>query len=378
MATEDPNYDYLLRRVEELEQLLRSNPLRSASVSRGITEFRDDSTLLITDSNMRVVGVAYVSGRLEGEGTLSWSGQALLDGPVEITDTLDVLAATRLRGETTIEGLARLLSELVVEGKITAGNVRIEGGRIYVGVGGAQVVIDGATGQIISGALTIDPTADGGAVLFSNGSKMYSNVTAIGLRKGNSAVTIGDTLAGILVGGKALTVTEDGIALTGIREVSSTDGLKWLGITNTGEVVKVAPGVGGPGGSLQWPFPPSMVTSEYGPREVTIEGASSFHEGIDFGAAPGAPIPAAGSGTVTTAGMSGGFGNLVVINHGGGIETYYAHMQTTPYVSVGQVVPRGHILGPVGKTGVSGGEHLHFEVHVNGSPVNPRSKLPAA
>lgn len=363
MATEDPNNDFVLRRLDEVEQLLRANFLRAAYVSRGVTEFAEQSTLLITDSNMRVVGVAYVSGRLEGEGTFSWSGPALLDGPVEITDTLDVLAATRLRGATTIEEVARLLSELIVEGKITAGGVRIEGGRVYIG------------DQMI-----LDPATDGGAALFGNGSKLYSNVTAIGLRKGNSSVTIGDTIASLLVGGKALSVTEDGVALIGVREVTSTDGIKWLGITNTGEVVKVAPGVGGPGGSLSWPFPPSTVTSEYGPRESPGEGASTFHEGIDFGAANGTPIPAAGSGLVEFAGFDtdGGYGNYVLINHGNGIKTRSAHMNATPPVSVGSHVARGQIIGAVGNTGTSFGNHLHFEVEVNGVRVNPRSKLPAA
>ncbi len=381
MPTDDPNYSYLLRRIEALEQLLRANPLRSASVSRGTTEFRDDSTLLITDSNMRVVGVAYVTGRLEGEGTLSWSGQALLDGPVEITDTLDVLAATRLRGETTIEGLARLLSELVVEGKITAGNVRIEGGRIYVGVGGAQVVIDGATGRVTAGDVTLDPAVSGGALTFANGAQVFTDEDTIQLFKGNSVVQVADGYAKLQHGGDVVQLDGDGLraSIGALGSVSSTDGLQWLAVeTATGRFKRVAPGVGGPGGSLEWPLPPSTVTSEYGPRPVTIEGASSFHEGIDFGADAGTPIPAAGAGTVTSAGMSGGYGNLVVIDHGGGIITKYAHMQTTPYVSVGQVVPRGHILGPVGNTGTSGGNHLHFEVHVNGSPVNPRSKLPAA
>lgn len=362
MPTDDPNYSYLLRRIEELEQVLRANPLRSASVSRGTTEFRDDSTLLITDSNMRVVGVAYVTGRLEGEGTLSWSGQALLDGPVEITDTLDVLAATRLRGETTIEGLARLLAELVVEGKITAGGVRIENDRVYIG-----------------DAMVFDPATDGGAVLFSNGSKMFSNPTAIGMRKGNSSVTIGDALSAMLVGGKAFTISEERMSLMGVRVTTDPGELEmYLGLTAGNELVAISSAIGGPGGTLSWPFPPSTVTSEYGPREVTIEGASAFHEGIDFGVAEGTPIPSAGAGRVTFAGPNGGYGNHVRVDHGRGLVTTYSHMATMPYVTVGQIIPTGFALGPVGDTGVSGAPHLHFEVHVNGSPVNPRSKLPAA
>lgn len=143
-------------------------------------------------------------------------------------------------------------------------------------------------------------------------------------------------------------------------------------------MVKVNPCTGGPIGSLVWVFPPATVTSEYGPREVTIPGASPFHEGIDHGVDEGTPIPAAGAGTVTFAAPSGGYGNPVVIDHGGGLVTKYAHMQTVPYVVVGQVVPRGHLLGPVGNTGVSGAPHLHFEVWVDGQTTNPRSKLPAA
>lgn len=365
----------------ELARLKSGAFLENSSITNG--RLRLIGGLLLVDAG----GELRVVGSLNGDGTFSWTGSATytgpatFNGPVTIAETLDVTAETRLRGETTIEGLARLLSELVVEGKITAGNVRIEGGKIYVGAGAALVVIDGATGRVTAGNVTLDPTVSGGALTFANGAQVFTDADTVQLFKGNSVVQVADGYAKLQHGGEVVQLDDDGLraSIGALGSASSTDGLQWLAVeTATGRFKRVAPGVGGPGGSLQWPFPPSMVTSEYGPREVTIEGASSFHEGIDFGAAPGAPIPAAGSGTVTTAGMSGGFGNLVVINHGGGIETYYAHMQTTPYVSVGQVVPRGHILGPVGKTGVSGDEHLHFEVHVNGSPVNPRSKLPAA
>jgi murein DD-endopeptidase MepM/ murein hydrolase activator NlpD len=121
-----------------------------------------------------------------------------------------------------------------------------------------------------------------------------------------------------------------------------------------------------------------MVTSEYGPREAPGDGASTFHEGLDFGASEGTPIPSAGPGVVEFAGDGGGYGNCVVINHGGGIKSRYAHMQTLPVVATGDTVARGQILGPVGQTGVSFGAHLHFEIEVNGVKVNPRAKLPAA
>lgn len=195
MATEDPNDDFVLRRLDEVEQLLRANPLRSASVSRGTTEFRENSTLLITDSNMRVIGVAYVSGRLEGEGTFSWSGPALLDGPVEITNTLDVLAQTRLRGETTVEGLAKLLSELIVEGKITAGNVSVEEDVITVGGGDSPA-------ELRDGALS-----------FGTGGTVEADTSNNGVRMavGPNQVYVGSGAASIQVGSQSVLVTSSGV-----------------------------------------------------------------------------------------------------------------------------------------------------------------------
>lgn len=205
MATDDPNYSYLLRRIEELEQLLRANPLRSASVSRGTTEFRENSTLLITDSNMRVVGVAYVSGRLEGEGTFSWSGPTLLDGPVEITNTLDVLAATRLRGETTIEGLTRLLAELIVEGKITVGNVILEDGKIK------------------AGGMTINPDVNGGQIDFGGGRTVNAGTGFLGLYDGDRFVVFNGSGITMVAGGRSLSVGPSGIRATGMSTIAQAD-----------------------------------------------------------------------------------------------------------------------------------------------------------
>lgn len=265
-------------------------------------------------------------------------------------------------------------------GSLTNGNVTIKGGKATFGIGAAQVVIDGATGEILIGtSMALDPSVDGGALLFANGTKVYSNATAIGLRNEDSSLTIGRKLASLLVGGKAFTIDEDRMSLMGVRVSNDpAEADMYLALTKTKELIAIPSAIGGPGGKLSWPFPPSMVTSEYGPREVTIEGASEFHEGIDFGAAEGTPIPSAGAGRVTFAAPNGGYGNHVRIDHGRGLVTTYSHMATLPKVTVGQIVPTGYDLGPVGDTGVSGAPHLHFEVQVNGQPVNPRSKLPAA
>jgi murein DD-endopeptidase MepM/ murein hydrolase activator NlpD len=133
---------------------------------------------------------------------------------------------------------------------------------------------------------------------------------------------------------------------------------------------------GGGGGSAQVSAPSSSgfawpmcapVTSEYGPRW------GRMHQGIDQGAATGTPIGASKAGTVIFAGWQGGYGNLVLIDHGG-VVTAYAH-QSSMAVSSGQSVSQGQTIGYVGSTGNSTGPHLHFETRVNGSAVNPRQYL---
>jgi murein DD-endopeptidase MepM/ murein hydrolase activator NlpD len=99
-----------------------------------------------------------------------------------------------------------------------------------------------------------------------------------------------------------------------------------------------------------------------------------MHEGIDLGAAYGSPIAAAGAGSVIYAGWLGGYGNLTVIDHGGGLATAYGH-QSSIVVSCGQDVSQGQTIGYVGSTGHSTGPHLHFEVRVNGAPVDPLGYL---
>jgi murein DD-endopeptidase MepM/ murein hydrolase activator NlpD len=116
------------------------------------------------------------------------------------------------------------------------------------------------------------------------------------------------------------------------------------------------------------------VVSGFGYRTDPITGQQAFHAGIDFAASCGTPIKAGGAGVIFSAGPNGGYGNATVINHGGGLATLYAH-QSSIAVSVGQVVEQGQVIGYVGSTGKSTGCHLHFEVRVNGTPVNPMGYL---
>ena len=112
------------------------------------------------------------------------------------------------------------------------------------------------------------------------------------------------------------------------------------------------------------------TASGYGVRVDPIYKTTKFHEGMDFSANIGTPIYATGNGTVTKAGWQSGYGRVVVINHGYGYETLYAHMNKIN-VRVGQKVTRGEVIGEVGNTGKSTGPHLHYEVHVKGRVVNP-------
>lgn len=160
-------------------------------------------------------------------------------------------------------------------------------------------------------------------------------------------------------------------------------------------------GGAGPGdGTYIWPFPPSTVSSEYGPRDGT-----RFHEGIDFAGGlvggVGTAIPAIANGTIQTNTYSSGFGNYVIIDHGllpanapmyagQRCRSLYAHMNSRPDWEPGQGISQSQTVGPLGNTGNSFGAHLHLEIHIganivwntqnNGgyrSAVNPRPFLDA-
>ena len=129
------------------------------------------------------------------------------------------------------------------------------------------------------------------------------------------------------------------------------------------------------GGELAWPVPGyTRISSKYGMRTHPITGVYKLHTGVDISAPMGANFIAANDGIVTKAGYNSAYGNMVIIDHGGGVSTLYAHGSEI-LVQVGQVVKRGDAVLKVGSTGYSTGPHAHFEVRLNGVVTDPMTYI---
>lgn len=128
----------------------------------------------------------------------------------------------------------------------------------------------------------------------------------------------------------------------------------------------------GGNGKFGIPVSAAVITSRYGWRRHPVTGVSKVHTGVDFAGGLGAPIFAAEEGVVTRSGPSTGYGWLIVIDHGGGLQTWYAHMYSNQVlVRAGDRVTRGQQIAGIGNNGWSTGPHLHFEVRRGGQHVDP-------
>ena len=127
-------------------------------------------------------------------------------------------------------------------------------------------------------------------------------------------------------------------------------------------------------GRFIWPIP-GRLGRGFGRKYHPILRRRRMHNGQDIAAPRGTPIKAAGPGIVIEARWRGGYGRMILIDHGGGISTLYGHCSRIR-VKAGQKVQQGQIIGNVGSTGLSTGPHLHLEVRVNGRPRNPRPYFP--
>lgn len=138
-----------------------------------------------------------------------------------------------------------------------------------------------------------------------------------------------------------------------------------------------APGYSGPYSAAMpslMPVSARAMTSGFGMRQHPILGTLRAHSGVDLAASYGSPIVATSDGVVNTANWAGGYGLLVALDHGGGLQTRYGHMSQLA-VAPGQLVRKGEVIGYVGSTGRSTGPHLHYEIRVNGQAVNPAGHL---
>jgi murein DD-endopeptidase MepM/ murein hydrolase activator NlpD len=110
--------------------------------------------------------------------------------------------------------------------------------------------------------------------------------------------------------------------------------------------------------------------SPFGKREDPFSGEGAMHKGVDLSSPMGTPVRVTADGVVIFAQQESGYGKLIVVEHGGGIQTFYAHLSKF-YVTTGHEVRRGDLIGAVGMTGRVTAPHLHYEVHINGVPMNP-------
>lgn len=122
-----------------------------------------------------------------------------------------------------------------------------------------------------------------------------------------------------------------------------------------------------------WPVN-GVLRSSFGGRSDPFSGEGAFHTGVDLEAAVGTPVHVTADGVVVSAGWSGSYGKLVVVDHGNGIETYYAHLSQVLVVP-GEEVDRGQVVALSGRTGRATGPHMHYEVRLHGTPVNPYKYL---
>jgi murein DD-endopeptidase MepM/ murein hydrolase activator NlpD len=154
-------------------------------------------------------------------------------------------------------------------------------------------------------------------------------------------------------------------ALTGATMVGLTMGLTRNATTADWFKANSAPNL--------WPVE-GQVTGSFGERIDPFNGEGAFHSGVDIGSTYGHPIVAPADGVVTFTDLMGGYGKAIIINHGNGISTRYGHLSGFS-VTIGQSVHRGDVIGFVGDSGRSTGPHLHYEVRINDTPVNPYKYL---
>ena len=225
------------------------------------------------------------------------------------------------------------------------------------------------TGAAAQSALVEPPVSAPGVVL---GDVTVATAAAGALVAAAEAVAVSDAPATITIGPEAV---GDSAPVYAIRSQDEGAGLT---VTFSATPPPAAPLPGAPSAlavnmTAAWPagWPVAgVLTSGYGPRVHPLSGAYRQHQGIDLAAREGTPIRATANGVVSAAGWAGNYGLLVSLDHGGAVQTRYAHMSRLN-VGSGQRVNAGDIIGFVGSTGNSTGPHVHYEIRQNGRALNP-------
>lgn len=186
-------------------------------------------------------------------------------------------------------------------------------------------------------------------------------------------------LTGAIATAPADTATQDELSQEFEQTQPATDavGEPQRAVTESGPAAEPEPAIAEPATApspdltvLTTPPIHAVKSSGYGWRDDPFRRKRKFHSGTDYSSDSGTPVAAAGGGVVSFAGRRRGYGNVVLIDHGGGVATLYGHLRTIE-VATNAKVAAGDRIGQVGQTGRATGPHLHFEVHVNGRPVDP-------
>ncbi|MEW1708002.1 hypothetical protein AB0230_12285 [Microbacterium sp. NPDC089190] len=189
----------------EVARLKSGALLQNSSISEGRMRFIGG--LLLIDSG----GTLQVVGRFDGTGNFEWSGPWKFDsGDGEIAGNVKLTGDFDLTGQMDVTGGIEILGP----GKIKVGNVIIENGRITAGTGAAQVTIDGETGKVTAGDMTMDPTVSGGALTFANGAQVFTDDDTVQLYKGSSVVQVTDSYARLQNGGDVVEINDNGIRMS--------------------------------------------------------------------------------------------------------------------------------------------------------------------
>jgi len=204
------NWDWIQRLVRRVSRIESGAMLENSSISNGRMRF--------IGGRMRIDS----GGRIEVIGEWRFTGTGAITGDVVAEGKWTQNGAWEFNGPGDIAGDVDLAGNFDLTGKLTAGNVRIEDGRIYVGAGASQIVIDGTTGNIVAGAMRIDPSASGGAVVFNTGAELRSEAGLTWLVHGNNGVAVDGNQVIVRYGARQLRIAADGVKITGLPTRTGT------------------------------------------------------------------------------------------------------------------------------------------------------------